>query len=349
MKTNSDMQTKETAIAEATKDGSKAGVSDRSKPSAKTLISLAKPFGSVDTSALSKASKKSKVTVDDAAAIILELHRAITVYSFFKVIGEYKAGRFLLMVKSLLPHGQFLTWLDESFGPIFCRRSAQRYMMTCRSIEKAMPKLRKMLAEMQPDLNFAELDDEEVVERTPTEVLAILAGKSDSNNQQTLKVSERRRILSVELAMAINNFTSVDLIVSNEDLGECEINSRSIVLDKHQRAEVADWPATIFAFVIPKQSVVLAKALLAEQQKGKQLECLMLLQTSALHTPAAAQLQELPQLVFSAGAPLDPSQPAKAHLTVILISDDARVADFADSFRSLGFVKVPFTHPRRVT
>ncbi len=344
MNTNSDIQAKETAIAEASSDGPKTGVSDGSKPCAKTLISLAKPFGTVDTSALSKATKKSKVTVDDAAAIILELHRAITVYSFFKVIGEYKAGRFLLMVKSLLPHGQFLTWLDESFGPIFCRRSAQRYMMTCRRIEKAIPKLRNMLAEMQPDLNFAELDDEQVVERTPTEVLAILAGKSDSNTQHSLTVSERRRILSVELAMAINNFTAVDLIVSNEDLGECEINSRSLVLGKQQLAEVADWPATIFAFVSPKQSIALAKALLVEQRKGKQRECLILLQASALNTPAAAQLLEFPQLVFSAGAPLDPSQPAKAHLTAILISDDARVADFAESFRSLGFVKIAFTH-----
>lgn len=315
---------------------------DLAELSHKPNLSLTKAFGAVDTTALARATKKKKVTVDDAATAILELYRAITIYAFCKVIGEYKAGKFLLMIKALKSHGDFIPWVETTFGEYFGVRTAQRYMATCLQVDASMPRLRESLKQSRPELDIDSIDNEQILELVPDSVLAQISGSDEALSKAIPSPTQELPVLDPQFSACISSFLEPQLVLTTDKLLPHEIASPQIVIGNEKAMGLDDWPATVLLLMTSQRSSAYATSLLQAHQSGKLRECLMLLPLAALNSRANLQLLTLPQLVFISARALALDKYAKSAMTLLLLSDSDRVMDFSIAFQAFGFVKIQF-------
>ena len=251
------------------------------------------------------------------------------------------AGRKLLAAKKLQGHGEYTNWVEETFEGRISIRTAQRYTNLASFAETNMLRLRNVLKETFGD-EVLDFSDDEVLAKLPASKVFELIAYDKKNSEVPGKLSAPTQMLDVRFAAAIIEFLGApDLVLTTTPLGDGEIESQETATGKDPAKDRKDWPNTVVTIFASGKSAPTSEAICAAFDAKRVREALLLIPADQLDS---SSLIERPQLHFKACHPFAATTGKLAELpmTLLLISDDDRVADFAKAFGSLGIVKVPF-------
>ncbi len=271
-----------------------------------------------------------------------ELQGVIVAFAASLLLSMVLAGRRLLIAKKLQSHGEYTQWIENNFKGRISVRTAQRYTNLASFAENNMHRLRDVLTEINGN-EVVELSDDQVLAKLPaSKVFELIAyDKKDSTSLQ--KPGAPTRALDIRFAAAIAEFLgSPDLVLTTTTLSDGEIESPEIATGKDPAKDRKDWPNTVVAILASGATAQTTGEALGAAFDAKVVkEALLLMAADQLDSKS---LIARPQLHFTACHPFvaTAGKISEHPMTLLLISDVDRLADFAKAFRSLGIVKVPF-------
>ncbi len=251
------------------------------------------------------------------------------------------AGRRLLAAKKLQGHGEYTNWVEETFEGRISIRTAQRYTNLASFAETNMLRLREVLKEIIGD-DVVDMSDDEVLANLPASKVFELIAYDKKDAQKGGKLAAPIQTLDVRFAAAITEFLGApDLVLTTTPLGDGEIEAQATVTGKDPAKGRNNWTNTVVAILTNGTSASTSEAICAAFNAKRVQEALLLIPADQLDS---SSLIERPQLLFTACHPFSASagKLAEIPMTLLLISDEDRVDDFAKAFSSLGIVKVPF-------
>jgi hypothetical protein len=270
-----------------------------------------------------------------------DLHDKILKYATSLLLAMVLSGRRLLAAKKLQSHGQYENWIKETFKGRISIRTAQRHANLATFAETNMHRLRDVLKEIVGD-DVVDMSDDEVLEKLPASKVFELIAYDKKDAQERGKLPAPIQTLDVRFAAAITEFLGApDLVLTTTPLGNGEIEAQATATGKDPAKGRNDWPNTVVAILANGTSATTSEAIGAAFDAKRVREALLLIPADQLDS---SSFIERPQLHFKACHPFAATTGKLAELpmTLLLISDDDRVADFAKAFGSLGIVKVPF-------
>jgi hypothetical protein len=271
-----------------------------------------------------------------------DLHDTILKYASSLLLAMVLSGRRLLAAKKLQSHGQYTNWIEETFKGRISIRTAQRYTNLATFAETNMLRLRNVLKEIVGD-DVVDMSDDEVLAELPASKVFELIAYDKQATVNRAKLTSSNQTLDVRFVTAITEFLgTADLVLTSTPLGDGEIETQKTVTAKDPAKVVGnDWPNTVVAILTNRSSATTSEAICAAFEATQVREALLLIPADQLES---SSLIERPQLHFKACHPFAATKGklVEIPMTLLLISDDDRVADFAKAFGSLGIVKVPF-------
>ena len=291
-----------------------------------------------DTPTKDSKQKELKILKDS----LNDLHVTILKYATSLLLAMVLSGRRLLAAKKLQSHGEYTNWIEENFKGRISIRTAQRYTNLASFAENNMHRLRDVLKEIVGDA-VVDMSDDEVLEKLPASKVFELIAYDKQAPVDRAKLASQTQTLDVRFVTAITEFLgAADLVLTSTPLGDGEIEAqKTVTANDPAKAVHNDWPNTVVAILTNGSSAPTSEAICAAFEATRVREALLLIPADQLES---SSLIERPQHHFKACHPFAATKGKLAELpmTLLLISDDNRVADFAKAFGLLGIVKVPF-------
>lgn len=292
---------------------------------------------------LKESKANNKAALANLSKLVLESHNDVLRAAAVLLLSVVHAGRQLLAAKELGPHGGFTAWVEESFGKQISLRTAQRYMSVARFTAAHMPQLRKWLQEQSPELSVNECNDDEVLARLSLAKVVELMKSGGVEKKLTQSAAIAANLFSDLFVEALLGFLgNPALILSTLPLGEAELEVQEIATGKDPVAGRTEWANTLLAIFTNKATAEPAcAAVLRAFEQNQVREALVLLPTAFL---VGNPLIGCPQLIFRNSHPFaaEASKVAATPMSLLLVSEESRTADFASAFSGFGIVKVAF-------
>jgi hypothetical protein len=270
-----------------------------------------------------------------------DLHDTILKYASSLLLAMVLSGRRLLAAKKLQSHGQYTNWIEETFKGRISIRTAQRYTNLATFAETNMLRLRNVLKAIVGD-DVVDMSDDDVLAELPASKVFELIAYDKKDSKERGELQAPTKTLDVRFVSAITEFLgTADLVLTTTPLGDGEIDAQQTATGKDPARGLNNWRNTVVAILTNGSSAPTSEAICVAFEAKRVREALLLIPADQLES---SSLIERPQLHFKACHPFAATKGKLAELpmTLLLISDDNRVADFAKAFGSLGIVKVPF-------